>query len=126
MSKTHRNFQRHKQHAQGLHGSSPGLQIIDYGFLCNIFMGFLSVTMSGSLILLAFLRLFSFCWFVLSNSDMVRFILSYCILLSYIFIIFSYVVTDSLTSQFWTVQKSCSHKQLFKTRDWGLVSWLSR
>lgn len=43
----------------------------------SVLMGFLSVWMNESLILLPSLGLFSFCWFVLSSFDVIVFVLSY-------------------------------------------------
>jgi hypothetical protein len=46
-----------------------------YGFQCSVFMGFLRVQTSGSLILVPFLGLFSSYWFVLSKFDVIVFVL---------------------------------------------------
>lgn len=45
------NSQSLRQHAQGLDGAAPGHLCVYNGFQFSVLMGFLSVRMSGSLIL---------------------------------------------------------------------------
>ena len=80
-NKSHQSSQSPKQHAQGLHRSAPGPLHINYGSQLSTFMRVLSVGTSGSLILVPFLGLFSFCLFILSNCKVTVFVLSYYILL---------------------------------------------
>ena len=53
-----------------------------YGFQFSVIIGLWSVWMSGSLILVPYLRLFSFSWFALSNFNLMVFVLSYIYFLS--------------------------------------------
>jgi hypothetical protein len=55
------NSQEWRQHAQSSHGSLLGPLSIDYGFQFSVFMGFLSMLTSGSLIPVPSLGLLSFC-----------------------------------------------------------------
>lgn len=63
-----------------LHRFVPGPMCLYYVFQFSVFMGFLSVQTSESLIRVSFLGLFSFCCFVISNFNVTVFILSYFIL----------------------------------------------
>jgi hypothetical protein len=58
---TRMNSQSLRQHAHGLYGSGPGPLRIYYSFHFCVFMGFLSVRMSGSVFLVPSLGLFSSC-----------------------------------------------------------------
>ena len=50
-------------------GPEPCPLHLYYGFKLRVFVGFMSVQMSVSLILVPIPGLFSFCWFVLCNLD---------------------------------------------------------
>ena len=58
LSKSNVNSQRLMEQAQGLHRSTPGPLCIHDSFQFSIFMGFLSVWMNGSLILVPALETF--------------------------------------------------------------------
>ena len=62
---------------------------IHYSFPFSVFMVFLSVQTSGSLILVPSLGFFSFCLFILSNSDVIGFV---CLFypVTFYFVIFYY------------------------------------
>lgn len=76
------NSQRLKEQAQVLHSLSPGPHIYITG-LTLVFLWGSCVCEWVVLILVPFLRLFSFCWFALSNFDEISFVLSYFILLCF-------------------------------------------
>jgi hypothetical protein len=73
MVNAHMSSQRLRQQTQGLHGSASGPPYMHDGFQFSVFMRVLSVQMSGPLILVPSLAIFSFCWFVLSNSNVLGF-----------------------------------------------------
>lgn len=61
MNKSHINLQRQKEHAPGLHTSSPSPLFIYYGLHFNHFYGFFSVQASRSLILCLYCAHFHIC-----------------------------------------------------------------
>jgi hypothetical protein len=63
--------------------------------------------MSESLILVPFLGLFSFCWFVLSNFNVIVFVLIF-------FYLFCYVLLLSLRSQFFSSERARKGVDLMK------------
>jgi hypothetical protein len=63
----------------GPHGSAPSLLQKYYGFQFSIFMRFLSVQMSDSLIFMPSFRLISFCLLVMSNSSVITYALEACL-----------------------------------------------
>lgn len=87
IKKVHVDSQRLRRHTQGLQGSAPGPLHTYYRLHFSVFMGFLNMQMSWSLILVV-LSLGFFSSFVLSNSDMLH---SLCVILyQYINILLSF------------------------------------
>lgn len=81
---------RDRGRTHGLHRSTPGPQHIYYGFLINVFLGFLSVQMSWSLILVSSFRIFCSCWFILSCwFNVIAHVLSYSIWVYHIWVFLS-------------------------------------
>lgn len=64
-----------------MHESAPGPPCIYSDSQIRVFMGFLSVQMNKSLILMPTLWFFSFCLFLLSNSNVIIIVLSYYVVL---------------------------------------------
>lgn len=82
--------QRLTQQTQGLHWSTPGFH---KGYCSNqlcIFMGFLTVRTSGSLILVPALWTLSSCWFTVSNFNMIGF--AFCCILCYFIMLGCYLL----------------------------------
>lgn len=74
------------QHEQSSHklveteAAYSGPHQVLYSFQFGVFIGFLGMQMSGSLIFMPSLGLFSFCWLAVSNFNVTIFVLSYYIL----------------------------------------------
>lgn len=66
-----------KWHSRGLKESAENSLNIYYGLQFSVSIGFPSVSMNGSPILVPTLGLFFFYWFVLFNFDVINFLLSY-------------------------------------------------
>ena len=69
LKKAHINSQRLKQQAWGIQESAPGPQQTYSSTQFCVFMGFLSMWTSVSLILVISCGIFSFCWHALSNVN---------------------------------------------------------
>lgn len=72
-----------EKHAENLKRSTWGSLYKYYVLQFSVFMGFQIIQWSGTMILMSFLRIFSFCWSILCEFDVAIFPLFYYIIFEY-------------------------------------------